>query len=168
MCRWSNLPSTQLEHWRVHLEHFSRHEDERVCLPCPIGSYSRTSGALKCEPCPRRTFSSEKGLETCKPCPLGSDASPDASSCVECSWHVQVRRFLARLDRCRVRWCSALASALQENTEAVRGRPSCAAARRECGVDDSRASSWSHLRWCAVRADADAMFGSIHDTDSQQ
>ncbi|KAI9982896.1 hypothetical protein PInf_006696 [Phytophthora infestans] len=65
---------------------FSVIDNERVCLPCVIGSYSRSSGALQCDPCPRRTFSSEKGLDKCKPCPLGSDAPPGASSCVECSW----------------------------------------------------------------------------------
>ncbi|KAF4136333.1 putative ephrin-receptor like [Phytophthora infestans] len=65
---------------------FSVIDNERVCLPCVIGSYSRSSGALQCDPCPRRTFSSEKGLDKCKPCPLGSDAPSGASSCVDCSW----------------------------------------------------------------------------------
>ncbi|KAL7994563.1 putative tyrosine-protein kinase ephrin type A/B receptor [Plasmopara halstedii] len=61
-------------------------KNERKCLPCPIGSYSRVSGALQCELCPQGSFSSEKGQNSCHSCPLGADATPGSSFCVNCSW----------------------------------------------------------------------------------
>ncbi|KAG2814944.1 hypothetical protein PC119_g25713, partial [Phytophthora cactorum] len=149
---------------------FSPTEDERVCLPCPIGSYSRTSGALKCEPCPRRTFSSEKGLETCKPCPLGSDASPDASSCVECSWFtykcegfwqdlivaVCVGAALLRLLYKKIRKLCVGDQAAQQQDESVALMTAVRAHGR----------TFDGVRYAPMgMISADAMFGSIHDTD---
>ncbi|KAK1930442.1 Leucine-rich repeat receptor-like protein kinase PEPR2 [Phytophthora citrophthora] len=61
-------------------------KSERVCLPCPSGSYSSTSGSLACELCPRGTFSPQEGLEMCQPCPVGADAASGASACEKCSW----------------------------------------------------------------------------------
>ncbi|KAG3041720.1 hypothetical protein PC121_g23301, partial [Phytophthora cactorum] len=148
---------------------FSPTEDERVCLPCPIGSYSRTSGALKCEPCPRRTFSSEKGLETCKPCPLGSDASPDASSCVECSWFtykcegfwqdlivaVCVGAALLRLLYKKIRKLCVGDQAAQQQDESVALMTAVRAHGR----------TFDGVRYAPMgMISADAMFGSIHDT----
>ncbi|ETP39897.1 hypothetical protein, variant 1 [Phytophthora nicotianae P10297] len=150
---------------------FSITDNERVCVPCPIGSYSSTSGALKCELCRRRTFSSEKGREKCKPCPLGSDAAPGASSCIECSWFtyecegfwqdlvvaVCVGAALLRMLYKKIRKLCVGDQAVQQQDESVALMTAVRAHGR----------TFDGVRYAPMGiVSADAMFGSIADTDN--
>ncbi|KAG7388194.1 signal peptide, CUB domain, EGF-like 1 [Phytophthora pseudosyringae] len=150
----------------------SSNESKRECVPCPVGSYSSTSGALKCERCPRGTFAEEEGLEMCKSCPLGADAAPGALSCVECSWFtyecegfwedvvaaVCIGAALLRRLYTKIRKLCVGDQAAQRQDEGV----ALMAAVRAHG------RTFDGLQYAPMgMVSADTMFGSVSDTDNR-
>lgn len=54
------------------------------CVPCPVGTFSRTRGATECDRCQAGFFANEKGSAECKKCPSGTTTfGVGESGCVE-------------------------------------------------------------------------------------
>ncbi|KAL3669403.1 hypothetical protein V7S43_005799 [Phytophthora oleae] len=147
-------------------------ESERVCLPCPTGSYSSTSGSLTCERCPRGTFSPKEGLEICQPCPVGADAASGASSCKKCSWFtyecegfwqdliaaVCVGITLLRMLFKKIRTLSVGDQAVQEQD----------ASRALMAAVRTHGRTFDGVRYAPMGViSADTMFGSVSGTDKR-
>jgi hypothetical protein len=61
-----------------------QHEDGIECTPCPIGTFSATSGSASCQPCEQGTLGQASGLSACSACQAGRYAPRQATACMLC------------------------------------------------------------------------------------
>lgn len=54
---------------------------QEVCTPCPLGSYTSSTGSTSCSPCPDGAFANSTGTTNCYVCPTNQVPTLDKSGC---------------------------------------------------------------------------------------
>ena len=60
-------------------------ESTKICLPCPLGTFSKYMGSTYCQECYVNYFTEEEGAEECMPCPDFSNTNKTGASSCSCS-----------------------------------------------------------------------------------